>query len=321
MESITKLRLLYLYRYLTEHTDESHMVSTAQLISMLKENYQIDVNRVTLGNDLVMLMEAGFPVRMVRAKQNQYYYEGALFDEDELKMMADAISMSPFIPKNKGQTLIKKLAALSSPLEIKLTKRNIFSPGGTRDDQLYRKMEMVNDAVNGKRRIMFQYKEYNAEKKQVLQRNGRFYVVSPYAIVWDGEYLYVVGHSQMRDKIQHFRLDRIHEIPTLMDDEIVPPPLGFKVETYVKSMVRMYGENLTDVYLKCANYVMNSLVDHFGLQMKVHILDEGHFIVRLQVRVSPTFYRWVFGWGGDVSIMGPEYVAQEYRKMCRQGLE
>ena len=322
MEGITKLRLLYLYKYLTEHTDERHTASTAQLISMLRENHQIDVNRVTLGNDIGMLIEAGFPVRVVRTRQNRYYYEGALFDEDELKMMAYAISIAPFISGDRGRALVDNLTKVSLRFDVTLSESKIISSAGAcRDDGLYRKIETISDAITKKHRIRFRYIEYNASKKRVLKRDGEYYLVSPYAIVWNGDYFYVVGHSQKRNKIQHFRLDRLHGNPMLLEEESVPPPPGFNAETYAGTMFRMYGEKLTDVTLICANHVMNSLIDHFGIQVKARPLDDGHFTAKLQVQASPTFYRWVFGWGGDVKITGPENVAEEYREMCMRALE
>ena len=39
MEYGTKVRLLYLYQYLLEHTDPDHPQSTAELTKMLKDDY------------------------------------------------------------------------------------------------------------------------------------------------------------------------------------------------------------------------------------------------------------------------------------------
>ena len=45
--------------------------------------------------------------------------------------------------------------------------------------------------------------------------------------------------------------------------------------------------------------------------------------VSVHARVpSPTFYRWLFGWGWDGSIVveGPEEVSRQYKKMLRKAL-
>ena len=51
---------------------------------------------------------------------------------------------------------------------------------------------------------------------KLLHHNGEYYIVSPYSLVWDGDYYYVVGYSEMREKIQNFRLDRIYRTPELL---------------------------------------------------------------------------------------------------------
>ena len=39
MEHGTKLRILYLYQHLVQHTDAEHTLSTAELMKILKEDY------------------------------------------------------------------------------------------------------------------------------------------------------------------------------------------------------------------------------------------------------------------------------------------
>ena len=76
-----------------------------------------------------------------------------------------------------------------------------------------------------------------------------------------------------------------------------------------------------EVELLCRNYIMNAIIDHFGKMVHVQEVDDDHFSVRVKVCASPTFFRWVFGWNGDMKILGPEAVREEYRKMARKALE
>ena len=43
MENGTKLRILYLYQHLVQHTDAEHTLSTAELMKILKEDYSVKV--------------------------------------------------------------------------------------------------------------------------------------------------------------------------------------------------------------------------------------------------------------------------------------
>ena len=137
-----------------------------------------------------------------------------------------------------------------------------------------------------------------------------------------GDYYYVIGFSEMRGKVQNFRLDRIYRSPDLLPDEpIIPAPRGFNLAEYTKEVFRMFGtESPVKVPLLCKNYIMNAVIDHFGARIPVEEVDKEHFKITPLVCPSPTFYRWVFGWNGDMQILGPDSVIEEYRAMARKAL-
>ena len=114
MENKTKYRIVYLYQLLVENSDESHPLSTVEIIDLLKTKYDIDVNRNTLGKDLEVMKQGGLPIEIIHSTQNKYYYDGQLFDLAELKVLIDAVLSSKFITEKKSQELIKRLLALTS---------------------------------------------------------------------------------------------------------------------------------------------------------------------------------------------------------------
>ena len=325
MENATKLRLLYLYQYLVRHTDADHPVSTTQLIRFLKDQYQIDVNRNTLANDFKMLEKAGINIEVRLSRQNMYYYDGALFDIPELKILIDAVSASKFITKKKSNQLISKLLTLTAESHAAQLRRytDVDHRVKSENESGYYIVDVLNEAIEKKCKVQFQYTNYSPRKQRILRHGGTFYTVSPYRLVWDGDYYYLIGFSETRGIIQNFRLDRIYRTPDLLpEQQAVPLPKGFKLEEYYKTVFRMFGaNNPINIQLTCKSHAMNSVVDHFG--MKVHVLDscEEQFTIEAPVCLSPTFYRWVFGWNGDVKILAPQNAVDEYRAMCRRGLE
>ena len=62
MENGTKLRILYLYQHLMQHTDAEHTLSTAKLMKILKEECSMEVSRNTISNDLAMLHDCGLHI-------------------------------------------------------------------------------------------------------------------------------------------------------------------------------------------------------------------------------------------------------------------
>lgn len=325
MENKTKLRLLYLYQHLLEHTDPEHPLSTSQLIEILDRQYGIEVNRNTLANDFKMLEQAGIHFEVIHSRQNKYYYDGRTFDTAELKILIDAISSSKFITEKKSRELIEKLLSLTTGYHAQKLRRHVHVEGKVKseNERGYYIVDIINEAIECGCKIRFQYADYSPKKWKVPRHNGEYYVVSPYSLVWDGDYYYVVGFSEMREKIQNFRLDRIYRIPELLAEEPqIPAPKDFNLAEYSREVFRMFGtDEAVEVELLCKNYIMNAVIDHFGSKIHVQEVDQEHFKICPAVCASPTFYRWVFGWGGDMKILGPESVLEEYKAMARKALE
>ena len=80
-------------------------------------------------------------------------------------------------------------------------------------------------------------------------------------------------------------------------------------------------EEPQQVTLYCDNSVMKGVIDKFGMDITVKKVDEAHFRTKVKVCTSPTFYSWVFQWGGQIRIEGPEDVVTEYKEMARKALE
>lgn len=66
---------------------------------------------------------------------------------------------------------------------------------------------------------------------------------------------------------------------------------------------------------------MKIIIDRFGQSVKTLPADEQHFLVEVDVSISPTFYSWVFTYGGKMQILSPKNVNEEYRKRLTNALK
>ena len=57
------------------------------------------------------------------------------------------------------------------------------------------------------------------------------------------------------------------------------------------------------------------------MDITVKKADPEHFRTKVKVCTSPTFYSWVFQWGGKVRIEGPDDAKEEYQEMVRRSME
>ena len=183
-------------------------------------------------------------------------------------------------------------------------------------------LDCLNDAIDMGRKVSFQLDHYTMRKRRAAYRHGETYVVSPYALVWDGGNYYLIGHCDNRNHIRYFRVDRIRSRPALLNEKSVPEPAGFSVAEYARRVFRMFGsEDPVDVELLCDADMMNHIVDRFGTKANTAIVDDGHFTATVNVCPSKTFFGWVFGFAGKIRITGPEDVRSEYQNMVKNALK
>lgn len=317
MQNGTKLRILYLYQHLVRHTDAEHPKSTVELMKMLKSQYDITVSRNTISNDLIMLHNCGLHIEHFESTQNKYYFDGHVYELAELKILVDAISSSKFITKRKSEELIAKLLSLTTDYNANKLRRHIFTEGRVKSDNSngYYIVDAINEAIDIKRKISFRYVDYDASKNKIYTNNGNPYIVSPYALVWDGVYYYLRGYCDDRQAMRTFRLDRIDTQPEILDQIAVMAPDDYIPAEYSKIVFRMLDKDETEkVELLCNVSMMKYLIDNFGYDVDTEKVDDQHFKAHITVCTSSTFYRWVFGFGRFVKIMGPSKVVEEYRK-------
>lgn len=313
----TKSRILFLMRYLYENTDDEHSLSTNELISVLSDN-GFSANRKTVRDDVQMICDVGFEVFVDKdGKSNSYHYGSRTFELPELKMLIDAVSSSRFISTEKSEVLISKLTSLASKYEAENLTAKIFTADRIKADngKIFLITDLVSRAIECGKKVSFQYYDYLPTKEKVLRNDGEIYTLSPYALIWSDDRYYLVGYSDKRETLTPFRVDRM-AVPKILDEDAVVNT-AFNPADFTNKVIQMYPGTEQTVTLRCENDTMRSIIDKFGEGIRVDAMDEQHFLVEVQVQVGRTFYGWVFTFAGEIEIMEPASVREEYFEMAR----
>ena len=318
-----KGRLLFLERYLLDHTDDDHPVTTAELIRVCEEN-GFNANRDTIRDDVEVLNAAGVEVLSGRVGRGKGYHIGArLFELAELKMLVDAVSSSRFITMGKSERLIEQITKLTNEqnrpaLTAKIYTADRIKSGNT---AVFLSTDIICKAIDEERKIRFHYWNYNPQKEHVLRHDGAWFVASPYALIWDDQRYYLAAYSDFREKVVTFRVDRMCDVKVL--DEAAVIDEGFNAAEYAKSAFKMIDEGLpeAEVTLLCDNEFMQNVVDRFGEGIETSVIDEDTFTASITVRPSKTFFSWVVGFCGGIRIAGPEDVKERFEETLRGILE
>lgn len=315
------LRQLHLLRYLYTQTDDEHPASTADIIAYL-EAKGFQTHRQTIASDVELLVDFGFDIISSRSRQNKYAYGSRHFEQAELKMMVDAIQAARFITEKKSQTLIHKLVGLGSIHDAEKLNRQLYISGiakATNESILYT-VDFLYEAISKNKRIKFQYYEYTAEKKKVLKHKGQIYEFSPYDLVWCNDSYYIFGFSEQHERIIKFRVDRIYK-PNVEDTKARPKPSDYDLVAYIRRTFYMYDTEICTVKLKCENSYMKTIIDRFGEDVSVKPIDCKHFIATADVSISPTFFAWVFTFGGKIQIVSPKDAIEDFKTHLNQVLQ
>lgn len=100
----------------------------------------------------------------------------------ELKLLVDAVSSSRFISASKSEQLIKKITALASKYEGEQIVSRIYTYDRIKanNPQLYYVIDKLISAVQLKKKVRFQYCEYDGDKNKILRNDGEIYINSSY---------------------------------------------------------------------------------------------------------------------------------------------
>ncbi len=314
-----KNRPLIVFRYLWNNTDEEHPAIIKDILSYL-ETLGIHSNRKTVAEDLKELQESGFDIVCNRSRQNQYFIGCRGLELAELKTIVDAIQAAKFITPSKSKLLVEKISSLGSPYQADQLIRNLYVDGKvkTNNDRVYYTVDLLHNAIQHQKTVVFQYIEYTPKKEKILKHNGRKYRVSPYDLVWNDDAYYVFGWSEgnEHDKVVKFRVDRIVN-STETDHRFHLKPKDYCIEKYCRKVFSMFdGEDYT-VLLRCNNQVMKDIIDRFGETVNTKPHDDSTFLAEVEVSVSQTFFAWIFTYEGKIKILGPPEVKSKFQNQLK----
>lgn len=316
-----KERLIHIFYLLKQHTDEEHQLSTAEIVAHFTAQ-GIPTDRKTVKADIDTMIASGIDIVPTKGTQTRYFYADRPFELPELKLLIDAVEASKFITTKKSDELVRKLTSMTGKSSAEELKRHLYTTGRIKpeNESIYYVVDSIHRAINQERQISFRYYEYNANRERVPKHNGKPYIFSPYAMLYNEDRYYVLGYSEQHGKIVTFRVDRMG-IPELLEEPSRPQPDGFDPVDYTVNVFSMYDGKTVAVKLLCANHLMNYVIDRFGDEVKTEIADRGHFTAEVEVSVSQTFFAWVFQFAGDMQILEPEAVKTAYRKTLERAIK
>ena len=311
-----KLKMLYLTKIFYEETDDSNFLTMQEIIQKL-EKCGVVAERKTLYVDFDELRSFGVDIIMEKIGRQSYYHIGRRnFELPELKLLVDAVQSARGLTDKKSSELIKKLESMVSKYEAKQLNRQVFIAGRvkTMNESVYYNIDAIHEAISTDRQIKFNYYKWDLQKKMKLRKEGGWFQVSPWGLIWDNEYYYLIAYDAENDKVKHYRVDKMLKI-SLVDEkrEGKEQYKKFDITRYTKSLFGMYGGDETKVTLEAHNSMVSVIIDRFGKDIIINSVDQDHFRTSVNVSVSKQFLGWIIALGEKVRITGPDEVVEQMK--------
>ena len=281
-----KLRLLAVLKIM-QRTDEDHPLTKNQIMNKVVEQ-GIEVSNIkTIAADLATLKE--------------------IFQNYELKILADNIANARYLPLEESEFIIERLREMATESgDEMIAATTIMDPKmKSKDITMKYKLDTLFRCIQKKKKVKFWYKKPGGERK-------KSYEVSPYALsLYEEEYYltaaFAAGQSYSKTPFSFkvSRMERVEETDEparkISEIKVLSDGGGFAdIQTYRRVMKNMWS----------------------GAKPKEIVLRvDGSLTVYMKSIVNTGLYQTLARYGDSVEILKPEEARKGYVEYLKRMLD
>ncbi|MDM8240250.1 WYL domain-containing protein [Pseudoflavonifractor phocaeensis] len=338
-------------QYLLKHTDENHVATAYDIIAFLEEcgiyaerrSIYRDIDEI---NRVMWMLENGATMEEAETaiatdeydsektvvydkSRKGFYVQQRHYDINDIRLLAECVYSAKFIVQGQADRLVNKvICGFVSEKQANTIKHDALLTDRvkTNNKSVLNNISAINEAMSktleGQKhepeKISFKYLEYTIDNldKPKEGRGGERYIVSPYRLlINDGNY-YLMGYDDKYKEIRVYRVDRMADVRfTGEPREGQEAADQTEINKYSQQSFSMFGGNTERVTIRFQNRSMNTVFDRFGRKGAVYLkLDEEHFTITADIKISDQFFTWVCGFGRRAKIISPEPVVKKFEE-------
>lgn len=319
-ENYRKVKLLKLLELLRQQTDEQHPMTTAQICVAMGE-IGIPCDRRIVTQDIANLNELDYEImHTMIGHKKAYYVADRYFSVPELRILIDAVHASSFITEKKSKELIEKLATLAGSHQAEVLKQNMvcFNTRKHSNEKILYTIDTLEEAILAQKKVIFLYFNLDEHGQRIYRRGGHHYVVEPVALVFNEDNYYLTCYSARHDSTSTYRVDRMDAVE-IIDEACCEKAIALRKEVsdYTEQAFKMFSGQIEDVTLEFDRCLIGAVYDKFGEHIQMTASSDNKCTATIKVRISPTFWGWLFQFGNLMKITAPEKAISE----CAQRLK
>lgn len=251
-----------------------------------------------------------------------FYVRQRKYDLNDIRLLAECVYATRFIEEKRAQKLIEVICGLVSQSQAASIQHDVFLTDRvkTTNASLYYHVSTINEAMrHGTRenphtpeKIHFFYQKHII-RGDGIHTTGKTITVSPFQLmINDGNY-YLLAYQGKR--LGAYRVDRMKTVtltgePRDCEEEFD----ALDLQDYARrTFGMMLNTKKVRVTLLCKNHLLDTMLDRFGTRKITYMMeDDKHFSFDPEIEHCHQFYGWLCGFGDDVKIVAPDYVAEKY---------
>jgi hypothetical protein len=159
------------------------------------------------------------------------------------------------------------LILLNKELDIDLEEQGVEERALLGYEVEYDAMLKVNQAIRENKKISFRYQKFTIKDRtqQVDRRGGATYKISPFKLIINDGYYYVLAWNAQRGSTITFRLDRMKGVEILNEPREGNMEFSkINMEAYTQQHFGMFSGDKKRVSLRFTNNLLDTMVDRFG---------------------------------------------------------
>ncbi len=310
-----KLALIRILQIFKKYSDFNHPLLQEDIGNHLEIDYGITLERKAISRNISLLKEAGFGIESTKKGS---YLEEREFEDSELRMLIDGVLSSKYITAKHSKDLIEKLCGMSN-MYFRSHVKNIYSVNDwskTDNQALFYNIELIDDAIERRLQIKFDYNKYGTDKK--LHKSSTN-TVSPYQLILHNQRYYLMSCNEYFGNLTYYRVDHITNM--IIEEDKAATPItslkgfesGINYKVLASSLPYMYTDMVENVEFTASKSITDQIVDWFGNDIRIFSLDDDKISVSL--KVSPkAMEHWAMQYINYVEITKPEFLRERIKE-------
>lgn len=313
---------LYILQILEEHTSEENAITYEDICRKLEAN-NFSMERKAVARYAEDLMSVGYKIGGIeyddngeKIKSKKGIWLEKDFSDENLQMLIDSVLFSKYISQNEAKELIGKIKDMGSATFQEKNKgiAKLSSVYHAHEVNFFKELGVIQQAISQEKKLSISHGNYKESNGKFILE-GKNKIIHPYHLAFSNGRYYLIAYAEDREKIEHFRVDKIRNAKRL--DQPVKPIRdtqlkGIALGDYLMSHPFLFTGDVISVTFKVQSNKIGHVIDTFGETPVYRGSDKRTTTFSVRCNEEDMYY-WALQFGSCVEVLEPQRLRERLR--------